>query len=373
MKPAGRWPTRRCSRTLAILTATALGWAGSASAWGQQAASPQQADGAQDSAQDSDASIEPTRQPAVRPVPSRVGVPAPRVDVDVSVLGPMPQQTQPTLRREGEFLVDRVGRIARTPDGMQVMFIFEPSPQQEPLAPMILQPCRDLETMEDFNQQRPGEVLFTLSGQVHTYRGVNYLLPVMTRPPMEASSAAPAAAASPSQAAPASQAPDAATTQPAQDASDAAPATQQVMQQLLAQAQAPPPAAGGSLGSAAAAPTTADGGLTTNPAVQGTAPPTAPSKLLAEGQVILNRRGRIIRSPDGFHVLFAFEADSEDVSEAPLILLPCQIRQTMEDLVQERGDTLVFIASGQVYAYRGANYLLPTTMKVAIDRGNLHH
>jgi hypothetical protein len=43
----------------------------------------------------------------------------------------------------------------------------------------------------------------------------------------------------------------------------------------------------------------------------------------------------------------------------------------MEDTVDRRGDTTVFILSGQVHTYRGANYLLPTMMKVAVDTGNL--
>ena len=95
--------------------------------------------------------------------------------------------------------------------------------------------------------------------------------------------------------------------------------------------------------------------------------------LRREGEFIINRRGRLIRAPNSGHVLFLFEADSETAPEPPMPLVPCQILQNMEDLVQERSDKVVFILSGQVMLYRGVNFLLPTMMKLAIDRGNLQN
>jgi hypothetical protein len=32
-----------------------------------------------------------------------------------------------------------------------------------------------------------------------------------------------------------------------------------------------------------------------------------------------------------------------------------------------------FIVSGQVFAYGGLNYLLPTSAQIAVDQGNLKH
>ena len=43
------------------------------------------------------------------------------------------------------------------------------------------------------------------------------------------------------------------------------------------------------------------------------------------------------------------------------------------ELIEQRGDTVVFLISGQIHTYRGANYLLPTMMKLAIDQGNLQN
>lgn len=93
--------------------------------------------------------------------------------------------------------------------------------------------------------------------------------------------------------------------------------------------------------------------------------------LRREGEFIVNRKGHLVRAAHGGHVIFVFDADSEHAPNPPMVIVPCQMMQNMEDLVQERGDTLTFILSGQVLTYRGVNYLLPTMMKLAIDQKNL--
>jgi hypothetical protein len=108
-----------------------------------------------------------------------------------------------------------------------------------------------------------------------------------------------------------------------------------------------------------------------DPRVIGVAPWAPAPKLRREGEFVVNRSGRLVRSTDGLHLMFVFEADSRVGHEPPMILVPCQILQDMEQIVHDRGDRIMFILSGQVLAYRGANYLLPTIMKVAMDRGNL--
>lgn len=108
-----------------------------------------------------------------------------------------------------------------------------------------------------------------------------------------------------------------------------------------------------------------------DPAVLGIAPGEDPPPLVREGEFIVNRRGRLVRSPESGHRLFVFESDARPTPELPMILQPCQLLQTMEDTVDRRGESTVFILSGQVHAYRGANYLLPTMMKIAVDSGNL--
>ncbi len=108
-----------------------------------------------------------------------------------------------------------------------------------------------------------------------------------------------------------------------------------------------------------------------DPAVLGIAPGEDPPPLRREGEFIVNRRGRLIRSAEGGHLLFVFESDTQDAPELPMVLQACQLLEAMEETVQRRGDTTVFILSGQINTYRGANYLLPTMMKIAVDKGNL--
>lgn len=108
-----------------------------------------------------------------------------------------------------------------------------------------------------------------------------------------------------------------------------------------------------------------------DPKILGVAPGQEPPKLRREGEFVVSRRGRVVRAASSNHLIFAFDADSEKAPEPPMVLMPCQLLQNMEDLIRERGDKVSFILSGQIFAYRGANYLLPTMMKLAIDQGNI--
>lgn len=106
-------------------------------------------------------------------------------------------------------------------------------------------------------------------------------------------------------------------------------------------------------------------------AVQGVAPGASMGKLRREGEFVINRPGRLVRAPQSGILLFAFDSDAANSTEPPVIIMPCAYLQYMEDLARERGDRVVFVISGQVTSYRGANYLLPTNVRLGIDRGNL--
>ncbi len=131
--------------------------------------------------------VEPTRDPEVTHQPSRIGAPAATVDLDPAIVGiaPTPPGSsggageQPRLLPEGTFIVNRRGRLIRSSDGAHVMFVFEADQADAPENPMILQPCRKLEDMEEYIEKHGDQTTFRLSGQVHTYRGANYLLPTM--------------------------------------------------------------------------------------------------------------------------------------------------------------------------------------------------
>ena len=124
---------------------------------------------------------EPQRAPDRREVPESVGVPAATVEIDPGVLGIAPGQQAPELRREGEFLVSRRGRLVRSEDGAHVLFVFKADAKDAPERPMIMMPCRMLESMEEIASDRGGSVEFILSGEVFVYRKHNYLLPTMMK------------------------------------------------------------------------------------------------------------------------------------------------------------------------------------------------
>jgi len=140
------------------------------------------------------------------------------------------------------------------------------------------------------------------------------------------------------------------------------------MQQLLSERPASPLIApSGSPSPAAVADQTAS-----EPQILGLAPDQGQPPLYREGEFIVSRRGRMLRMPSGQWV-FQFEADSQAAPETPMLLMPCQLLENMEELTRQRGDRLVFVLSGQVFTYRGYNWLLPSMMKLDVDRGNLQH
>ena len=133
-------------------------------------------------------SVEPTEsageQGDDQPRPDEsVDMPAAGVKSDQSVLGVAPEQNkgQPTLKREGAFIVNRRGHLARAKESNRLMFVFDADKKESPEPPMVLQACRTLETMEKIVQKRGESVDFIISGQVHTYRNQNYLMPTMMK------------------------------------------------------------------------------------------------------------------------------------------------------------------------------------------------
>jgi len=104
----------------------------------------------------------------------------------------------------------------------------------------------------------------------------------------------------------------------------------------------------------------------------GVAPGAKNTRLMREGQFVLTRRARMVRAAGGATPwVLSFEADTDGMADPPMFVMPCRMLEDMEKIVGERGDSVTFIVSGQAFVYRGANYLLPTLMKLAPDRGNL--
>lgn len=323
--------------------------------------------------------IEP-QQADIETSPARVGMPAAKVDLDPSVVGVAPGERPSDLLREGQFIVNRRGHLRR--EGDVLLFVFElRQGQQRPDTPMVLEACKTLEIIEDVAETRGSDMPLIVSGQVHTYRGFNYLLPTMLEPaqrgsPPPAEQTQPEAPAEPQASAEPADAAEPEDEEAAGDdlmaelmqmrpedapMSDEAPPAQEEEPADLAQ---PLIESIEDLVPATAA-------VTIDRALIGIAPDQALPPLRREGEFVMSRRGRLVRSGDGKQVLFVFDADSAASPELPMVVQPCQLRQSMEDVVLQRGDNVVFIVSGQVHTYRGANYLLPTMMKLAVDKGNL--
>ena len=167
-------------------------------------------------------------------------------------------------------------------------------------------------------------------------------------------------------------APDTSETSPAKPAET--PSAEDVLKEVLKQRrerpviapdQAPPVVEAGPAGG-----TVQVESINIDSRVLGAAPGLSRPQFRREGEFIPLRRGRLIRAPSGNHMLFVFEADAKQDQEPPMVLMPCGALESMEREVVARGDRLVFRISGQVFRYRGANYLLPMVWDIPPDKGN---
>lgn len=342
--------------------------------------------------------VPPQVQPAVETIPNRVGLPSMSVDLDPAVVGALPGAPLPKLRREGEFIVERPGRLISINEGEFWVFEFDHLSGHEDLRPMIMQKCQRLASMQDTTTQRTPDgratgqtdtpFNFSITGQVHTYRGANFLLPTAISGTSNVSAG------------------DVKLPAPRDDADN--PARQTTVQDLGFAADPDGPRRPSKFDPNADPADLMDDMLSdsrpssrrpsTSPiqtatsqsldeALRGVNPDDKePAILRREGEYLVNRAGRLVRGAATLGdagqggvdlgsaaggIMFAFEADGRNESEAPMVLMPCKLLELMEDTVVERGDQVVFLISGRVHTYRGANYLLPTTMRIRLQPDNL--
>ena len=112
-----------------------------------------------------------------------IGKPRPeiRIGPDPKHLGHAPNMPAPTLKREGDFVINRRGRMKLTPGGNYALFVFDSDGATLGDPPMVLVPCELLELMEKQVQERGEQVIFRISGQILSYHNVNYLLATMVK------------------------------------------------------------------------------------------------------------------------------------------------------------------------------------------------
>lgn len=330
----------------------------------------------------------------VRQVKGILGVPAMSVQLDPRVLGVAPGEPLPKLRREGESVRKRDGKLLPTGERGYAVFILDADLEagdKQPLA-MVVAPCLTLESMERLQDERGDDLRFTITGEVHTYLGVNYLLPTSQPRPWllkqndddDNQEPSKDTEASTDQDTPATNDPSTETGGEDQDAdaddetdttdADATPTADEVLQELLRERNDAPQPIVPSVpredeGILLSPDTSAR--LLTDPLLLGLDPDQPQAELKNEGEFLISRTGRLIRSADGSQALFVLDADQQGAAEPPMILHACKLLQTMEKTVREQGDEIPFIVTGQVFIYRGANYLLPTIVKREFDLGNL--
>ena len=84
---------------------------------------------------------------------------------------------------------------------------------------------------------------------------------------------------------------------------------------------------------------------------------------LREGSFLVSRRGRLAQRPEGWW--FHFDADAQGRSDGPIIVQPSATLASMIRLMESRREQTTFFISGEVFAYDGRNYILPTHFTVA--------
>ena len=97
--------------------------------------------------------------------------------------------------------------------------------------------------------------------------------------------------------------------------------------------------------------------------------PDAPT--LAEGSFIVKRAVRLVRSDSNGAWTVVFESDRDGMKDAPLVVLPCRLLESLQSRAGQLGDAFRLNISGQVYTYQGQGYLLPTVMEIPYERDNL--
>ncbi len=80
------------------------------------------------------------------------------------------------LKREGDYVVNRLGRLTRSEDGRQAQFSFEADGQGLQDPPVILLANLKLMLMEDAAKSSSRPLRFLITGILTEYQGRNYLL-----------------------------------------------------------------------------------------------------------------------------------------------------------------------------------------------------
>jgi hypothetical protein len=97
------------------------------------------------------------------------------------------------------------------------------------------------------------------------------------------------------------------------------------------------------------------------------APNATTMPIVREGTFITDRTGRLTKSPDGTSAEFTFDSDGAAMQDPPMIILPNQKLEMMEQAVSGSNRDLKFHVTGMVTEYHARNYLLLDRVVVVPD------
>jgi hypothetical protein len=281
---------------------------------------------------------------------------------------------RPTLLREGSHLVEARSTMRRDPANNQWILDVDdadvaslnllassPTTSSNSAAPvqgsggglkLILLPCTVLSEMQHVLESSASrKVSFEVTGEVHVFRGRNYILPTHAPAVVGSRIETPVAAAASTQPSSTNLATTRAATSSAQDIIRDLERSAGAIPQRASSPQLPEPA-----------------GIEPRPSANAAADSHSPSgaaaaKIVQEGVAVSSRRGKLNRDGAGGWV-FVFDADASGLADPPMRLLPCLLLEALEDYARKSGPTAPVLLSGQVFLHGGRNYLLPTSYRI---------
>jgi len=289
---------------------------------------------------------------------------------------------QPTLLREGSFLVQSRGSLARRASDGSWEYVLAGAGDSSAPRRLTLLPNTLLTEIIQVVEAAPGEDFeFEITGEVFAYRGRNYLLASHAprlAPAIHAPSPATIPATEPDTQsageddgnAPPARQPIASSAQPPSTGAPSGPVTTQGdsvqdIKRRLREAVGPVPAAAPT-GAGDIAAASSNAGRAGRTASDGEGP-----RLVREGALIINRRGRLTRDPHGAWT-FVFEADANGLADPPMVLLPCLLLERLESYSGRLGSEARLLMTGRVTVFGSQNYLLPTAYTIPRERTRIN-
>lgn len=250
---------------------------------------------------------------------------------------------------EGSFIAAARGTMHRTGPKQPWVFMIETIDDGDAKQNLTLLPNSLLEEMEQRQSQQEQTIQFTVSGPVLLYRGRNYLLPQHVEMETDHSSRTGTSDPVPDPVEPAATSDR--QTESVDEVDDFDPIDQgDSIADIVSQLQEDV----GPLKRSVAR----DQPLIETP--EGT----------SEGDLLLSRRGRILRDRSGAWVV-VLDADASGLMDPTMILLPSSKLVGIENWARRGGIGRSIVISGEAFSYRGRHFLLPTAWRLPVERPNL--